>query len=421
MSFAQSESLAFSDPLVRVRSLGATLARTHGTPLYVYDAAVFRERVLALQKVFAPLDALVCFATKANSNLSILREFSKLGVGFDIVSEGELRKVQAAGGDPGKVVFAGVAKSREEMSYALSAGIRFFNIESASELRALEGVARAAGRPAPCCLRINPNVAASTHDYLTTGTSSNKFGIAPEEAWQLWQEFSRSPHIKLVGLDCHIGSQITQVAPFRQAYREVLRLAAEFTSRGASIETLDLGGGLGIAYSGHTDPLPLDEYAAMVRETLVGTPYRFVFEPGRFLIAEAGTLLTTVRYLKSSGPKTFAVCDAGMNDLIRPSLYEAWHTIENLTPSTGSSTVVDVVGPVCESGCFLAKERALPGLSEGAVLAVRDAGAYGQAMASSYNVRRLPAEVMIQLDGAPRLVRQREQYEDLWRAEEACL
>lgn len=394
------------------------LAEHYGTPLYVYSARHIKEQYVALSRCLEGVPSTICYAVKANSNISVLRFIGGLGAGFDIVSAGELARVLRTGSDPGRVVFSGVGKKADEIAFALKSGIRWLNVESSAELDAISATAKELSLCAPVALRLNPDVDPKTHPYLSTGMKKNKFGIAVPDALKLYDRISRDPSIRLVALDCHIGSQITEIQPLHDAYTAMVEAKEEFESRGAKIAALDLGGGLGVGFSGHYTPLPLREFGDLVRKIYERAQCELVFEPGKFLVAEAGVLLTRVVYLKSGESKAFAVVDAGMNDLIRPSLYQAFHQI-NLVgkPSRSGTAVVDVVGPVCETGCFLGRDRELPVLSQGDLLVVRDAGAYGFAMASSYNTRGLPAEVLLDTTGNPHLIRQRDSVADLMRKE----
>lgn len=397
------------------------LAKQYGTPLYVYSEKSIRDQFARLEKALTGLTHLICMAVKANSNLSILKLVKDLGAGFDVVSEGELRRVIAVGGDPKKIVFAGVGKTKEEISYALSQGLRMFNVESPAELRLIAATAKELGKVAPISFRINPDVSVDLHPYIATGLRTSKFGMPVAEALKVWEEFKNSPELSLVGIDCHIGSNINEIDPLKLAYSRILEAAQEFERRGAKLRYLDIGGGLGVSYSGHYDPLDIEKWSPALKSVVSGAKYEIVVEPGKFLVAEAGALVTQVLFLKTNYEHRFAIVDAGMNDLIRPALYEAYHKIELVTvdrrPLGQELREVDVVGPVCETGCFFARSRALPPLVEGDLLVIRDAGAYGFTMASNYNSRRLPAEVMIGLGGEARLIRRREAYEELWRNE----
>ncbi len=390
-----------------------------GTPCYVYSRATLTRHYRAYTEALGSHPHLICYAVKANSNLAVLNLLARLGAGFDIVSLGELERVLAAGGDPAKVVFSGVAKQEHEMARALEVGIKCFNVESRPELERLSAVAERLGKVAPVSLRVNPDVDAGTHPYISTGLKDNKFGIAVGEALEVYELAARLPGLKVVGIDCHIGSQLTELAPFLDALDHLLVLLERLHERGISVEHLDLGGGLGVPYRGERPPQPFD-YAASLLERLAqwkhGENLTLLFEPGRSIAANAGVLLTRVEFLKPGETKNFAIVDAGMNDLIRPSLYQAWQAIIPVdTRHVRESAVYDVVGPVCETGDFLGKERELA-IGAGDLLAVRSAGAYGFVMASNYNSRPRPAEVMVDGD-AYHVVRQRESVESLWAGE----
>ena len=392
-----------------------SVAERFGTPCYVYSRATIERHWRAFDAAFAMQDHLVCYAVKANSNLAVLNLLARLGSGFDIVSVGELERVLAAGGDPRRVVFSGVGKRTDEMRRALEVGIHCFNVESEPELARLAGVASELGVRAPVSLRVNPDVDARTHPYISTGLKENKFGIDIQRAPEVYAAAAEMAHIEVVGVDCHIGSQITQTAPFVDALDRVLDLVDRLYERGVAIRHLDLGGGLGICYRDETPPLPGD-YAAPLLERLQGRDLQILIEPGRAIVGNAGVMLTRVEYLKHTEHRNFAVVDAAMNDMMRPSLYGAWQDIVPLLPHPERDTCLyDVVGPVCETGDFLGKERALA-LDPGEVLAVRSAGAYGFSMSSNYNSRPRVAEVMVD-GGQAHLVREREQIADLYRGE----
>jgi diaminopimelate decarboxylase len=393
----------------------ARVAHAHGTPCYVYSRATIERHWRAFDAALGALPHLVCYAVKANSNLAVLGVLARLGAGFDIVSAGELARVLAAGGDPGRVVFSGVGKRTEEMRRALEAGIRCFNVESGPELERLAEVARAVGRTAPVALRVNPDVDAGTHPYISTGLKENKFGVDIAAAEALYAWAADLPGIEVIGLDCHIGSQLTAVAPFVAALERVLALAERLAARGIRLRHLDLGGGLGIRYREETPPTPA-EYAAALRPLLQGLPYELLIEPGRAIVGNAGVLLTRIEYLKHTAHKHFAIVDAAMNDLLRPALYGAWQEILPLEQAPhGEPCLYDVVGPVCETGDFLGKERLLA-VRPGDLLAVRSAGAYGFSMSSQYNSRPRAAEVVV--DGERvHLARRRETVEELMAGE----
>ena len=387
------------------------IAGEYGTPCYVYSRATLERHWHAFDDAFGDHPHLVCFAVKANSNLGVLNTLARLGSGFDIVSVGELERVLAAGGDPAKVVFSGVGKQAHEMRRALQVGIRCFNVESGAELERLNQVGGELGLRAPVALRVNPDVDAQTHPYISTGLKENKFGIAIEDALELYRHAAALPHIDVSGVDCHIGSQLTQLAPFLDALERVTALVEHLAAEGMTIDHLDLGGGLGVRYDQEMPPAPA-AYAGALLARLEDAPYEIFIEPGRAIAANAGVLLTRVEYLKHHDHKNFAVVDAAMNDLIRPSLYEAWQAIVPVEETAeGVAAVYDVVGPICETGDFLGKARELT-LREGSLLAVRSAGAYGFTMASNYNSRPRAAEVMV--DGQQtHLVRRRESLADL--------
>lgn len=395
------------------------IAARFGTPAYVYSMAALDEAFGAYRQAFGALDPLICYAVKANSNLSILRHFARLGAGFDIVSGGELARVLAAGADAGKVVFSGVGKSEAEMQRALEAGILCFNVESVNELVKLDAVAGRLGKRAPVSLRVNPDVDAQTHPYISTGLKDNKFGIAYDSALDIYRQAARLPHLDVVGIDCHIGSQLTDAAPLIDALDRLLQLIDQLEDAGIRLHHLDIGGGLGIRYRDETPP-DLAIFSAALAERLRDRPLKLVMEPGRSLVGNAGVLLTRVEYLKLGEHKNFAVVDAAMNDLMRPSLYSAYHTILPASRHHGVNPLtVDVVGPICESSDFLGKERQLA-ILEGDLLAVMSCGAYGSTMASNYNTRPRAAEVLIDGDEA-RLIRRRETLAELLANETDCL
>lgn len=391
----------------------AQIAERFGTPCYVYSRAALTEACRAFDTAFGDRDHLVCYAVKANSTLAVLNVLARLGIGFDIVSGGELQRVLAAGGDPRKVVFSGVGKTAEEMRQALSAGILCFNVESRSELKRLASVAAQAGKTAAVSLRVNPDVDPRTHPYIATGLKQNKFGIPYEEALALYQEARGLRHIEIAGVGCHIGSQLTDVEPFAAALDRILELADRLGAAGIPLRHIDVGGGLGIRYRDETPP-PVAKYAATLIGRLGKRALKILLEPGRAVAGPAGLLLTRVEYLKHGTERNFAVVDAAMNDLMRPALYDAWHEVLPVTRA-GGALIYDVVGPVCESGDFLAKERTLA-VQEGSLLAVMTAGAYGMSMSSNYNTRPRAAEVMV--DGAQaHLVREREAVSELMARE----
>ena len=392
------------------------LAAQHGTPLYVYSRATLERHWHAFDQAAGEVPHLICYAVKANGNLAVLNLLARLGSGFDIVSGGELARVVAAGGDPSKVVFSGVAKSEAEMRYALEQQILCFNLESEAELERLSRVAAEMGQIARISVRVNPDIDAGTHPYISTGLKQNKFGVPIERAVALYHQAAKLPNIEIVGIDCHIGSQLTELEPFLEAMDRLLALIDRLAAEGIHIHHLDVGGGLGVNYSDENPPHP-EQYAAALKAKLAGRNLQLIFEPGRAIIANAGVLLTRVEYLKEGEERHFALVDAAMNDLIRPSLYGAWM---NIIPADKSLPrplrCYDVVGPVCETGDFLGKDREL-GLAQGDLLVVRSAGAYGFSMSSNYNARPRAAEVLVDGDTA-HLVRQREPLADLWRLEQ---
>jgi len=363
------------------------------TPCYVYSRSALEAAYRSYDEALHGRDHLVCYAVKANANLAILNVFARLGSGFDIVSGGELARVLKAGGDPRKIVFSGVGKTAAEMRAALAAGILCFNVESESELSRLNQVAGEAGKIAPISLRVNPDVDAQTHPYIATGLKENKFGVAFEDALRLYQKAASMPNLRICGIDCHIGSQLTEIPPFVEALQKVLGLVDELASRGIQISHIDIGGGLGIRYRDETPPAVAD-YIHALSTCLGDRPQKILFEPGRSLVGNTGVLLTRVEYLKHGEHRNFAVVDAAMNDLMRPALYDAWHDIQAVTPRAEAPLRYEIVGPVCESGDFLGRDRALA-LHEGDLLAIMSAGAYGMSMSSNYNTRPRAAEVMV--------------------------
>jgi diaminopimelate decarboxylase len=406
-SHYNGELHAESVPLSRI-------AAEFGTPCYVYSRAALAAAYQGFDSAFGGREHLVCFAVKANPNLAILNLFARLGAGFDIVSGGELQRVLAAGGDAGKVVFSGVGKTAGEMRQALTAGILCFNVESESELLRLNQVAGEMGKAAPVSLRVNPDVDPKTHPYISTGLKGNKFGVAYDEAVRIYRLAAAMPHISVQGLDCHIGSQITELSPFADALDKVLELVDSLEREGIVLHHLDLGGGVGIRYQDETPP-PAAQYVQTLLGKLVGRPHKIIIEPGRALVGNAGLLLTKVEYLKHGETKNFAIVDAAMNDLARPALYDAFHDIQPVRPGNGAVQNYEIVGPVCESGDFLGHDRALP-LNEGDLLAIMSAGAYGMSMSSNYNTRPRAAEVMV--DGEQfHLVRERERIEQIYAGE----
>ena len=392
----------------------SAIAERFGTPTYVYSRAHIEAQYRAYADALAGMPHLVCFAVKANSNLGVLNVLARLGAGFDIVSRGELERVLAAGGEPGKIVFSGVGKTRDDMRRALEVGVHCFNVESVDELERLQLVAAELGKTANISLRVNPDVDAGTHPYISTGLKENKFGIDIEQAPAVYARAAELANLRIVGVDCHIGSQLTSLPPFLDALERLLALIDQLAAQGIQIQHLDLGGGLGVQYRDEQPPLAGD-YIAAVRERLKGRALALVFEPGRSIVANAGVLLTRVEYLKHTAHKDFAIVDAAMNDLIRPALYQAWMDVTPVQPRDGEARQYDLVGPICETGDFLAKGRELV-LAEGDLLAVRSAGAYGFVMSSNYNTRGRAAEVLV--DGAQVFeVRRRETIEELYAGE----
>ncbi|WP_394130149.1 diaminopimelate decarboxylase [Shewanella maritima] len=393
----------------------AELAKEHGTPLYVYSRATLERHWHAFDNAVAEHPHMICYAVKANSNIAVLNVLARLGSGFDIVSGGELARVIEAGGDPKKVVFSGVGKTVAEMQQALEVGIYCFNVESSAELEQLNRVAGSLGKIAPVSLRVNPDVDAGTHPYISTGLKENKFGISMDEAEVVFQRAADLPHLDVKGVDCHIGSQLTELQPFLDAMDRMLALIDRLADMGIKIAHFDVGGGLGVTYDDETPPHP-DKYAAALLERLNKRPLTLIFEPGRAIAANAGIFVTQVLYLKENSDKRFAIVDGAMNDLIRPSLYSAWQNIIEVEQSNKPKLAYDVVGPVCETGDFLGKDRELA-ISAEDYLAVRSSGAYGFTMASNYNTRPRAAEVMV--DKTEHFViRQREKLSQLWQGEQ---
>jgi diaminopimelate decarboxylase len=390
------------------------IAEEFGTPCYVYSQAALTDAFHSYDRAFGARPHLICYAVKASSNLAILNLFARLGSGFDIVSGGELARVIAAGGDPGRTVFSGVGKSEQEMRDALAAGILCFNVESESELLRLERNAEDMDRRAPVSLRVNPDVDAKTHPYISTGLKQSKFGVAFGDAIRLYHFAHSSPHLDVVGVDCHIGSQLVDVEPAADAVRKALGLVDRLAAEGIEMAHLDLGGGLGIRYENEVPPTP-DAWVKALLDAVGDRPQSLLVEPGRSLVGNAGLLLTRIEYLKHGEAKNFAVVDAAMNDLIRPALYDAWHEVREVSESGRAAALYDVVGPVCESADFFARERTLA-VDEGDLLAIMSAGAYGMSLSSNYNARPRAAEVMVD-GGRIHLIRDREQIEELFAGE----
>lgn len=390
------------------------LAKEFGTPLYVYSRAAFTRHYMDYASALGNHPGMICYAVKANSNIAVLNLLARLGAGFDIVSAGELERVLRAGGNPAKVVFSGVGKTEQEMEKALAAGVHCFNVESEAELEVLATVAERLGLQANVSLRVNPDVDANTHPYISTGLKENKFGIDIQQAPRVYTRAQQLSWLNVVGIDCHIGSQLTELTPFVDALDRVLALVDQLLQQGIEIKHLDLGGGLGVTYRDETPPAVAD-YINTIKQKLEDRSLALIFEPGRSIAANAGVLLTTVEYLKPTEHKNFAIIDAAMNDNIRPALYQAWQDIRPVHNKSGVTQQWDLVGPVCETGDFLGKDRTLF-LEAGDLLAVMSSGAYGFTMSSNYNSRPRPAEVMV--DGsAVHLIRARENLEDLIRGE----
>ena len=391
------------------------LAQAYGTPLYVYSESALTDAFKAYEQAFAANQPLICYAVKANGNLSVLKHFAALGSGFDIVSGGELQRVLAAGGDAGKVIFSGVGKSRDEIKLALEVGVKCFNVESLPELDRINEVAAEMGQTAAISLRINPDVDAQTHPYISTGLKENKFGIAFVDAMGAYRHAAALPNLRIVGIDCHIGSQLIDLSPLAEALERLLVLVDQLAAEGIALQHIDIGGGVGIVYNDEAQP-DLQAYADTVARLLADRPQHLVMEPGRSLVGNAGLLLTQVEFVKQGEGKNFVIVDAAMNDLMRPALYQAYHAIEAVEPHSDVPAVLaDVVGPICETGDFLAKDRELA-VVEGDLLVVKSAGAYASSMASNYNTRTRAAEVMVK-QGEQRLIRRRETLSDLWKDE----
>ena len=394
------------------------IAEAVGTPVYVYSWPDVRNRYQRLAAALGDIDHRICYAVKANANLSVLSRLARLGAGFDVVSGGELERVLRAGGKPADVVFSGVGKSGMDIDFAIKCGIGTFNVESAAELRRIEGRAALLGRTAPVSIRVNPDVDPNTHPYIATGLKESKFGVPASQAPQLYREARDSSALEVVGIDCHIGSQVAETAPFEQALATLLQVLEVLAAEGIALRHIDIGGGFGIAYGGREAALDLDALGAALRQQLAGRPQTLLVEPGRFLLAEAGVLLTRVEYLKPApapGQPGFAVVDAAMNDLLRPALYQAWHPIDEVEASAAEAACWDVVGPVCESGDFLGRQRTLA-VAEGSLLAIGCAGAYGFVQSSNYNGRTRAAEVVVD-EGGFRVARKREAVSETWRLE----
>ena len=392
------------------------LAEEFGTPLYIYSRATLERHWHAFDSALGNHPHLICYAVKANSNIGILNVMAKLGSGFDIVSQGELERVLAAGGDASKVVFSGVAKSRAEIMRALEVGIRCFNVESVAELHHINQIAGEMGKVAPISLRVNPDVDAHTHPYISTGLKENKFGVSVDEAREVYKLAATLPHVKITGMDCHIGSQLTELQPFLDATDRLIRLMEQLKEDGITLKHLDLGGGLGVTYTDETPPHPSDYAAALLNKLKGYENLEIILEPGRAIAANAGILVAKVQYLKSNESRNFAITDTGMNDMIRPALYEAYMNIIEIDRTLErEKAIYDVVGPVCETSDFLGKQRELA-IAEGDYIAQRSAGAYGASMSSNYNSRPRTVEVLVDRDKA-HLIRRRESLSELWALE----
>ena len=392
------------------------LAEEFGTPLYIYSRATLERHWHAFDSALGEHPHLICYAVKANSNIGILNVMAKLGSGFDIVSQGELERVLAAGGEASKVVFSGVAKSRSEIMRALEVGIRCFNVESIAELYHINQIAGEMGKVAPISLRVNPDVDAHTHPYISTGLKENKFGVSVDEAREVYKLAATLPHVKITGMDCHIGSQLTELQPFLDATDRLIRLMEQLKEDGITLKHLDLGGGLGVTYTDETPPHPSDYAMALLNKLKDYEDLEIILEPGRAITANAGILVAKVQYLKSNESRNFAITDTGMNDMIRPALYEAYMNIIEIDRTLGrEKAIYDVVGPVCETSDFLGKQRELA-IAEGDYIAQRSAGAYGASMSSNYNSRPRTAEVLVDGNKA-HLIRRRENLSELWALE----
>ena len=392
------------------------LTEEFGTPLYIYSRATLERHWHAFDSALGKHPHLICYAVKANSNIGILNVMAKLGSGFDIVSQGELERVLAAGGEASKIVFSGVAKSRAEIMRALEVGIRCFNVESVAELHHINQIAGEMGKVAPISLRVNPDVDAHTHPYISTGLKENKFGVSVDEAREVYKLAATLPHVKITGMDCHIGSQLTELQPFLDATDRLIRLMEQLKEDGITLKHLDLGGGLGVTYTDETPPHPSDYATALLNKLKDYEDLEIILEPGRAIAANAGILVAKVQYLKSNESRNFAITDTGMNDMIRPALYEAYMNIIEIDRTLGrEKAIYDVVGPVCETSDFLGKQRELA-IAEGDYIAQRSAGAYGASMSSNYNSRPRTAEVLVDGNKA-HLIRRRENLSELWALE----
>jgi len=395
----------------------AEIAESVGTPFYVYSYEFLQDSFTAYNEAFSGMDTLICYSVKANSNLAVLKAFSDLGSGYDIVSGGELLRVKRAGGDLGKVVFSGVGKTREEMKAAIEAGILFFNVESEEELHVLNSVGKELGKKAPVALRVNPDIDPKTHPYISTGFKKSKFGIEIGRAFEVYKEANNMDGIEVIAIDAHIGSQIFDLTPFVDSVKKLISLADDLVREGIDIQYIDIGGGLGISYKLDDKPPQPKVYADIIMKEFSGKPYKLVLEPGRSLMGNSGMLVTKVLYLKEGTAKKFVIVDAAMNDLIRPAFYESYHEILPVVKKSLGTEVVDVVGPICESGDFLAQDRELPKVTSGDLLAVLSVGAYGFVMSSNYNTRPRVPEVLVKGDQFS-VIRKRETYDELLNLEQ---
>ncbi len=392
----------------------SSLVQEYGSPLYIYSKATLVRHMRAFEEALAGKKHLICYAVKANCNLSLLSLMKSLGAGFDVVSEGELRRVLKIGADPKKVIFSGVGKTRAELTLAVKSGIGCINVESEAELKLLSKICAELKCPAQVALRVNPDVDAKTHPSISTGLKGNKFGIAAEDAFALYQQVAADPYLQVSGIDCHIGSQMTSNGPIAEATEKLLSLYGKLEQAGILVDHIDIGGGLGVTYNDETPPSPY-EYMAAVLKRVGGRDVSIYVEPGRAMVANAGILACSVLYLKQTATKNFCIVDAGMSDLIRPALYNSWMNIVECRKSNDPKILCDVVGPICESDDFLGRDRKLA-VQQGDIIAVRGAGAYGMSMASNYNARRLPCEILV--DGtAVEVIRRRQDFEDLWAQE----
>ncbi|HSG30379.1 MAG TPA: diaminopimelate decarboxylase [Thermodesulfobacteriota bacterium] len=393
------------------------IAQEVGTPCYVYSYKFIEDTFNDYKDAFMHIEPIICYSAKANTNLSILKAFSSLGSGFDIVSVGELKKALKIGADPNKIVFSGVGKTREEIVAAIEAGILFFNVESVDELEFINEIAISLGKKAPISLRVNPDISPKTHPYISTGFKKSKFGIEINSAFEVYKDSVNKEGLEIIGIDAHIGSQIFEITPFIDSLRKLIVLADRLVAEGINIQYIDIGGGLGIKYENEEQPLSKKDFADAIIKELSGKSYKIVLEPGRSLIGNGGILLTSVLYNKVGTEKKFIIIDAAMNDLIRPAFYNSYHEIVTATENNSTKNIYDIVGPICESGDFLAKDREFPQVCKGDVLAVKSAGAYGFVMSFNYNSRPRAAEVLVRGDKYF-VIKQRESFEDLIKGEE---